>query len=117
MCSIQILGSSSLAKQGVTLGARVHVNFPLRGGGGSKSVKVSGLDPSVSEADVKREFSAQGPIDTVHLLRSKAMGGLNHCFVNFYSQEDAKRAVAQMDGKVCLQVLKRCLVYAFLSQN
>lgn len=117
MCSIQILGSSPLAKQGVTLGAHVNMNFPLRGGGGSKSVKVTGLDPSVSEDNIEEVFSAYGSISSVHLISSKVMGGLSHCFVNFDSPEDAQQVVVQMNGKVCCHFVNGYHVRLFLLES
>lgn len=67
------------------------VALAVQQNGASRNVYLGNLPEEVTEAEVREELSRFGPIDTIKIVREKAIG-----FVHFLSIGNAVKAVAQL---------------------
>ena len=70
--------------------------------GASRNVYLGNLDESVTEAELREDLGKFGPIDTVKLVREKAIG-----FVHFLSIGNAIKAVSQLPQEPKWQAPRR----------
>ena len=70
--------------------------------GASRNVYLGNLDESVTEADLREDLGRFGPIDTVKIVREKAIG-----FVHFLSIGNAIKAVSQLPQEPKWQAPRR----------
>lgn len=70
--------------------------------GASRNVYLGNLDESVTEADLREDLGKFGPIDTVKIVREKAIG-----FVHFLSIGNAIKAVSQLPQEPKWQAPRR----------
>jgi RNA recognition motif-containing protein len=78
------------------------VALAVQQSGASRNVYLGNLDESVTEDELREDLSKFGPIDTVKIVREKAIG-----FVHFLSIGNAIKAVAQLPQEAKWQSPRR----------
>ena len=78
------------------------VALAVQQSGASRNVYLGNLPDTISEAELREDLGKFGPIDTVKLVREKAIG-----FVHFMSISNAMKAVAQLPQEPKWQAPRR----------
>lgn len=78
------------------------VALAVQQSGASRNVYLGNLPEDMSEDDLREELSKFGPIDTVKVVKEKAIG-----FIHFLSISNAMKAVTQLPQEAKWQIPKR----------
>ncbi|MDH4221071.1 MAG: RNA-binding protein [Candidatus Aminicenantes bacterium] len=66
----------------------------------AKKIYVANIPFNATEQDIRDLFSEHGEIDSVKIITDKFTGqSKGFCFVEMGSEDDAKKAIAELNGK------------------
>lgn len=78
---------------------QAHSDFmPMTSAGPVRSLFVGDLSYFCTEVELAAAFSKFGPIDNLEIKRGKMGDTLMHGFIDFRSEQDAARAIKEMNG-------------------